>query len=106
TYWGEVASAAASVNIANGATKVVNVVIPDVEGALYFKVYANKADTNGADPGDATRWLIGTGWDGGATGTKVANGQSRSLTFDIDLLVMRMRCRHRTRRSAPSNSTA
>lgn len=86
TYWGEAASAVASVNIANGATKVVNVAIPDVEGALYFKVYANKADAGGADPGDATRWLAGTGWDGGATGAKVTNGQSRTLSFDIDII--------------------
>lgn len=54
------ASAAVTVNIAAAATRVIDVTVPAVSGALAFRVYASLADTGGADPGDASRFAYGT----------------------------------------------
>src|SRR5438132_3584156 len=59
--FGETAgSAAVTVNIAAAATRVIDVSITDVTGALAYNVYASLADTGGADPGDASRFFYGT----------------------------------------------
>lgn len=52
-------SAAVSVNIPQGQTRVIDVVIQDVTGALGYRVYASLADGGGADPGDGSRYLYG-----------------------------------------------
>jgi hypothetical protein len=70
-----VLSSVASVNIPSGTTNAIDVKIgTDAQGALGYRIYANKADANGADPGDATRAYQGrTGWN---TFTIGAGGQS------------------------------
>ncbi len=55
-----VSSANVSINIAQSSVLVVDVSISvESQGALGYRIYANKADTGGADPGDATRRFQG-----------------------------------------------
>jgi hypothetical protein len=70
-----VLSGSATVNIPSGTTNAIDVKIgTDAQGALGYRIYANKADAGGADPGDATRAFQGrTGW---STFTIGAGGQS------------------------------
>jgi hypothetical protein len=74
-----VPSTVATCNIAVGVTNVVDVKIGgEPVGTLGYNIYANKADTNGADPGDASRFIQGrTGYN---TFTIGANGQAALFT--------------------------
>lgn len=74
-----VPSALVTTNIAAGATNVIDIKIGgEPAGTLGYNIYSNKADTGGADPGDASRFIQGrTGFN---TFTIGASGQSVLFT--------------------------
>jgi hypothetical protein len=60
-----VPTSAATVNIPNGTTDVIDVkMTTDSQGALGYNIYASFANAGGADPGDASRYFQGrTGYN-------------------------------------------